>query len=1344
MMPVAKHFDPVLGIDLHIILTPAGIPVIIPHPFIGFVLDLFDYLPLIGSTVKINNRHKAIAGTNIQAFPPHFPIGGTFIKPVANQAEMFFGSQIVQCDGDAMSHAVHLVLSCHSIGMITPIRPKKKNKLKSFVLPTSIVLPIPTGPPVLIGGPPTISLMAMGMKAGFMALGALGKGLKKLSKKSKTLKRLKKKLKKRRPSHNKSCGQPGEPVDVVTGANVDSFIDYNLDGPIPFKWIRYYNSLMNYKGSLGHNFKHEYDRQLYKTNDGFEYINQEGEVVEFSNFDYGTNETINDGLLLKGMGNHIYEIEEYNQPTMMFHLNDRVAPNHIKTLKTDSYQMTFLYDNNQRLSVIIDSLSNSIFFQYKDNLIEKLLLQKHNSEEKHTIAKYNYWPCESLREWKDANNKKASYFYDSHHRMIKKTDRNDYSFHYLYDESGRCEHTYGDEGLYDVKFTYYNLARYTEVEYSDEGKWLFIYDVDGVITEIVDPYGGATCFQVDENGKVTHEIDPGGSITTLVYNEWDGLIGRVDALGYFSLPLHIEPHPPDQLSYKLPETPLEWEWGYSNDPFYEQTLEDAHPFFYFFSKEEVKTIKELCQNYILKKENVGFEYDSMNRKIKEIEYHKTDQKKIELQEWVYDRNGNIKLHKDKDGAIKTYDYCKWNLIKNEMDHYKNTIAYEYSPREKITQIKDPNKTISKFIYDKKDRLIEVYRHGRLKEKYKYDIADNLIEKKDSNNKILLSFDVGNHNLHSIRKLSSGENHYFEYNERGLITRAATDDFNVYFEYNSKQQMILDQRDGVGVVHEYSDPQLKKTEILSKYNTIYEQNENSLQIYDPTGKAHIFQYSEDGLLTRILSNKTKEFCQYDKFGRCLNKIQFNTKKALTYSRQYIYSAEGDLKKIIENGTNETVYNYDKSHRLISEVLPDNSICEYKCDAAGNLIQQPGLNNVVIKNEGNGNQLQYANGDEFFYNNRNHINKRIGPLDETSFYYNSCDMLVKCVNKNGKWTATYDPLGRRVKKQWNDNIVEYFWDDFRLAAEVYNNNKVRVYIYCNEKSLVPFMFVEYNNIQDSVESGCQYFLFTNQIGTPLQAEDSNGDIVWKAKISPYGNANVQHGNKINVSLRFPGHYYDEEINLCYNRFRYYSPELGRYIQSDPIGIVGGINLYSYHTNPLTNVDIDGLQHPDSVELNDINNGNNRLGHNSENILGIVNKTSRNINELFRATNELIRNLFDSVDFTGRVRGKHHLFPKALGNNLPYGHKSLILLGRTKHTVLQGMLDRHLRTITKRLQNGTVVDMFPRRGNSGRHIIRNFTLDERINAIDTFYRNFLNGRFYPAFQMELNAAIKGGHLI
>lgn len=61
--------------------------------------------------------------------------------------------------------------------------------------------------------------------------------------------------------------------------------------------------------------------------------------------------------------------------------------------------------------------------------------------------------------------------------------------------------------------------------------------------------------------------------------------------------------------------------------------------------------------------------------------------------------------------------------------------------------------------------------------------------------------------------------------------------------------------------------------------------------------------------------------------------------------------------------------------------------------------------------------------------------------------------------------------------------------------------------------------------------------------------------------FGKTQLDTTNQITMNLRFPGQYYDKETNLHYNGFRHYNPELGRYIQADPLGIIGGVNIYGY---------------------------------------------------------------------------------------------------------------------------------------------------------------------------------------
>jgi RHS repeat-associated protein len=82
-----------------------------------------------------------------------------------------------------------------------------------------------------------------------------------------------------------------------------------------------------------------------------------------------------------------------------------------------------------------------------------------------------------------------------------------------------------------------------------------------------------------------------------------------------------------------------------------------------------------------------------------------------------------------------------------------------------------------------------------------------------------------------------------------------------------------------------------------------------------------------------------------------------------------------------------------------------------------------------------------------------------------------------------------------------------------------------------------------------------------------------------VDPYGHIEVHPASQLEYNLRWPGHYYDPETALHYNRYRYYDPALGRYLQTDPLGYEGSpTNLYGYPANPLTDVDVLGLTgHP-----------------------------------------------------------------------------------------------------------------------------------------------------------------------
>ncbi|WP_407658787.1 RHS repeat domain-containing protein [Marinobacterium marinum] len=110
---------------------------------------------------------------------------------------------------------------------------------------------------------------------------------------------------------------------------------------------------------------------------------------------------------------------------------------------------------------------------------------------------------------------------------------------------------------------------------------------------------------------------------------------------------------------------------------------------------------------------------------------------------------------------------------------------------------------------------------------------------------------------------------------------------------------------------------------------------------------------------------------------------------------------------------------------------------------------------------------------------------------------------------------------------------------------------------------------------------YYIHTDHPNTPRRiSRASDNQIVWRWDNDPFGRHTANEdpdgdSQLFTFSLRYPGQYYDEETGLHYNYFRDYDPSLGRYLQSDPIGLQGGINTYLYtNANPLVYIDPLGL--------------------------------------------------------------------------------------------------------------------------------------------------------------------------
>jgi RHS repeat-associated protein len=293
------------------------------------------------------------------------------------------------------------------------------------------------------------------------------------------------------------------------------------------------------------------------------------------------------------------------------------------------------------------------------------------------------------------------------------------------------------------------------------------------------------------------------------------------------------------------------------------------------------------------------------------------------------------------------------------------------------------------------------------------------------------------------------------------------------------------------------------------------------------------------------------------------------------RRHQYDPAGELTRTLDKLRGEIKYEYEANGQLHSRdtgKLVDSE--EFRYDAAANRLNFNTSQFDHVKD----NRLKRWRDQEYAYDAwGNLIEKRSGMGKLQTFVYDCENRLVKAETLvNGKLESSgfyrYDSLGRRVGKQSVVNgVIEqkhFLWQGLRMLREE-RPGQSSLYLY-EPGSYAPLARLD----QAEGEEQKLYYFHTDQIGTPLEMTDREGQIVWQATYKAWGSVEKLTVNAVEQNLRFQGQYFDDETGLHYNTFRYYDPEVGRFVTQDPIGLSGGFNLYRYAANSTGWIDPFGL--------------------------------------------------------------------------------------------------------------------------------------------------------------------------
>ncbi|MBR8064048.1 PAAR domain-containing protein [Burkholderia ambifaria] len=964
-----------------------------------------------------------------------------------------------------------------------------------------------------------------------------------------------------------ACEFRGEPINPATGDVRNDFTDYETDDVLPFKWGRHYSSGRHRQdGMLGYGFRHTWQHELKLLRTRAIYTAPGGTVYVFDRRVDGTYGGCR-GYEIEQRDDEHFIVRHELEGNLAFERSsseDRSprCASHVR----DGVRSLLYWSEDGRLQRITQAdesghIRHAIAFGYDrfGRIVEIALTNVDGCVNR--IAQYAYDANGCLSAHRNALESTGRYVYDGVRRMTCLTDANGYSFFYRYDAGGRCIESKGQDGLWRVLLQYHPGR--TVVTESDGGKWTVRYNDAGTVTCVIDPYGGVAEYVLGKDGRIESEIDSGGREIRWLYDRKDRNIGRIDRFGNTWPTKDDLPNLPNPLAHDVPNSMLGMMWGEADDADIARTV--------LLPREiDCWTRDGVAASARWPNEKLQ-QRDSAGRVILRTSISG------QTERFEYDFEDNLRCWFDQDGAATRYTRCSWNLLASEENPNGEVIRYGYTHRMKIASVTDANGNETTYGYDLKNRLTSVARHGRLRESYSYDGGDRLIEKRDGAGNWLLKFEIGEDGLPRERALASGNKHVYEYDRFGHYTKASTDMYEVIRTFDKRGRCTSDKRDGLGVEHMYDGRRVGRTIYFGRFPIVYSRTASGETVRTPGGRTHSLQRGKDGRVLLQLGNGTQVCYTFDDIGRCTERITWRTDAPAAFRRvTYEYSGAGELRRVSDSATGDTHYQYDSAHRLIGEICNGWQTRRYEYDPVGNLLSMPTCSRM---HHTDGNRLSATSRGKFRYNERNHLSEETA-IDgrRTTYRYDSMDLLVgiEWSDRPDAWTAEYDGLCRQVSAKTGDLLTEYYWDEDRLAVQIEPDGRPRIFIYAGATSLVPFMFIDYPCVDAPAASGSEYFVFCNQIGMPERIEDSGGNVVWLAKnIDPYGMIEVAEGNTVEYDLRWPGHWLQRETGLHCNRFRSYSPALGRYLQSDPLGLGGGINLYAYSANPVAAVDILGLK-------------------------------------------------------------------------------------------------------------------------------------------------------------------------
>ncbi|EHP1471643.1 RHS repeat protein, partial [Escherichia coli] len=819
------------------------------------------------------------------------------------------------------------------------------------------------------------------------------------------------------------------------------------------------------------------------------------------------------------------------------------------------------------------------------------------------IHRYYYDPDGNILREEAPDGSTTTYEWDEFHHLLAR-----------HSPAGRVE-------KFEYNAAHGQLSRYTA---ADGAEWQYRYDERGLLSNITDPAGQTWTQQCDERGLPVSLVSPQGEETRLAYTP-QGLLSGI---------------------FRQDERRLGIEYDHHNRP---ETLTDVmgreHHTEYSGHDLPVKMRGPGGQSVRLQWQQ--------HHKLSGIERAGTG-----AEGFSYDRHGNLLAWTDGNGVVWTMEYGPFDLPVARTDGEGHRWQYRYDKDTlQLTEVINPQGESYRYILDNCGRVTEERDWGGVVWRYRYD-ADGLCTARVNGleETILYSRDAAGRLAEIITPEGKTQYAYDKsgrltgifspdgisqrtgYDERGRVNVTTQGRRTIEYHYPDEHTVIRcilppeDERD------RHPDESLLKT--TYRYNAAGELTEvilpgdETLTFSRDEAGREVFRHSNRGFAceqgwnaaSQLVTQRAGFFPEETTWGGLVPSLV----------REYRYDSAGNVSGVTsrEDYGRETrrEYRLDRNGQVTAVTASGTGLGygegdeSYGYDSCGYLkAQSAGRHRISEETDqyAGGHRLKQAGNTQYDYDAAGRMVSRTKHRDgyrpETErFRWDSLDQLTGyCSAQGEQWEYRHDASGRRTEKRCDRKKIRftYLWDGDSIAEiREYRDDKlysVRHLVF-NGFELISQQFSRVRQPHPSVAP--QWVTRTNHAvsdltGRPLMLFNSEGKTVWRpGQTSLWGLAlslpadtgypdpRGELDPEADPGLLYAGQWQDAESGLCYNRFRYYEPETGMYLVSDPLGLLGGEQTYRYVPNPCGWVDPLGLAASSKISslMDYIGDGRRVSGH------------------------------------------------------------------------------------------------------------------------------------------------------